>query len=223
MIHKYYNIKNLLTFEIISWYGRNLKKGSKTKISMRNGPILLDLGVGRNYTKNWINADFFLLPRFKFWKKYSQRHKRDLELDLRYPIKCEDNFVDGIYSGHTLEHLFYNEASFLLKEIFRILRPSCWLRINVPDLERIINFYNGAKIDSLELQFETGAEAISDLCQNWGHRSVWDEKVLKKKLEMVGFINVKKVIYGKEGHDKRLIKEEQAREEATLIMEAQKP
>ncbi len=27
-------------------------------------------------------------------------------MDLRYPFNCPDNPVDGIYSGHTIEHLW---------------------------------------------------------------------------------------------------------------------
>lgn len=216
---KFNSLKGLITFEILSWYGRNLKK-RRNKIIPQNSPILLDLGAGSNYKENWIQADFFLLPRLKFWKKYPHRNKPELELDLRYPIKCPDNTVDGIYCGHTLEHLYPNEAISRLNEIFRILKPSCWLRINVPDLELAVNFYNGK---NNIFQHNTGCEAISSFCQNWGHRSAWDEILLTKKLKAIGFVNIKRVKFGEEGTDKRLIKEENTRKEVTLVIEAQKP
>ncbi len=209
----------MIVFEIISWYGRRIKRHN-TKLRIRKEPILLDIGSGNNFRQNWIHADFFQLPRLKFWKKYPNRNRPELELDLRYPINCPDNIVDGIYSGHTLEHLYPNEAEALLKEIFRILRPSSWLRINVPDIEIAVNFYVGK---NNIFQDCTGCEIISDFCQNWGHRSAWDETLLKKKLQLIGFINVKKVEFGKGGTDKRLIKEEKVRENVTLVMEAQKP
>jgi predicted SAM-dependent methyltransferase len=219
--NKHTSLKGLILFEIISWYGRYLKF-RRTRIipeKMRK-PILIDLGAGANYQEGWTHADFFPFPRFKFWKRYSQNNRPELELDLRYPVKCPDNCVDGIYSGHTLEHLFPGEAICLLKEIFRMLKPSSYLRINVPDIEFAVDFYNGK--NNL-LPNSTGCEAISDICQNWGHRSAWDEELLTKTLKRIGFVDIRKVLYGTEGIDKRLIKEEKAREVGTLVLEAQKP
>jgi predicted SAM-dependent methyltransferase len=212
----------LFVFEITSWIGRNFKK-KKNKIKQNgNETLLLDLGVGVNYTDFWINADFFAMPRLKFWKKYDQRPKIDLELDLRYPIPCDDNMIDGVYSGHTLEHLTMNEAISLLKETYRILKPGCWLRINVPDLEKYIEFYCGKTPNKEFMIYSTGCEAIHSLTQEWGHKSCWDNKFLSKTLTKIGFINVKQVEFGIEGTDKRLIKEEKVREWETLVLEAQK-
>lgn len=163
-----------------------------------------------------------MTPRWRFWKKYPPRQKPELELDLRYPIGLKSNFADGIYSGHTLEHLNPDDALNLLKELFRILKSSCWLRINVPDLEKYINYYIGKEVHSEFFKFPTGCEAIRSLTQNHGHNSVWDEKTLKDALKNVGFINIKKVEFGKEGNDKRLIKEEEIRRWETIVMEAQK-
>ena len=65
-------------------------------------------------------------------------------------MNCPNNIVDGVYSGHTLEHLYPNHAYRLLVEIYRVLKSNCWLRINVPDLKRAIDIYNGkAKIDKV--------------------------------------------------------------------------
>jgi predicted SAM-dependent methyltransferase len=107
-----------------------------------------------------------------------------------------------------------------LREIFRVLKPQCWLRINAPDLKRAVDYYIG-KISIPEYRFK--AEAIANLTQNWGHHSVWDEELLTKALEITGFTNIRKVEFGKEGTDKRLIKEEEVRRCETLVLEAQKP
>lgn len=206
-----------LRFEIISWLGRHFKK-CKSKITPKTSPFLLDIGVGNNYVKGWTHVDFYNI-RLKFWKKYLKRLP-EVETDLRYPLNCPDNIIDGAYSGHTLEHLYPNHAYQLLSEIFRILKPGCWLRINVPDLKRTVDFYNG-KISIPEYKYK--AEAIGNLTQNWGHHSVWDEELLSKALEITGFINIRKVEFGKEGIDKRLIKEEEIRRFETLVIESQKP
>ena len=212
------SFKKQLYFELISWLGRHFRK-NKSKIKLQTTPLLLDLGVGENYKEGWIHVDFYRL-HFKFWKKYINR-KPDIETDLRYPLNCSDNIIDGIYSNHTLEHLYPDQAYQLLSEIYRILKSNSWLRIGVPDLKRYVDFYNGKTIPGFNYKFK--AEAISNCTQNWGHHSAWDAELLLKALELIGFINIKEVEYGKEGEDKRLIKEQETRKFETLIIEAQKP
>ena len=190
-----------------------------SRITPTKKSLLLDLGVGANYTNGWTHVDFYRNRIRKFWKSHPRR-RLEIETDLRYPLYCPNNVVDGVYSGHTLEHLYPNHAYNLLKEIFRVLKPGCWLRINVPDLKRVVDFYNGTISN---YKYKYGAEAISNYTQNWGHHSAWDEEILSKALEISGFINIKTVEFGKTGTDKRLIKEEEVRKYETLVIEAQKP
>jgi predicted SAM-dependent methyltransferase len=211
--------RDQLQFEIVGWIGRSFLK-YRSRIEPTNVPLLVDLGVGRNFTDGWVHVDFYRLG-LRFWKKHSSSTQMpEVQTDLRYPLNCPSNIVDGVYSGHTLEHLYPNHAYQLLSEVFRVLKPKCWLRINVPDLKRAVDFYNG-KISIPELKY--GAEVFGLYAQNDGHHSVWDEELLSKALELTGFINVQRVEFGKEGVDRRLIKEEEVRKVGTLVMEAQKP
>jgi len=206
----------LFLHELRSWIGRTFRR-RRSRIHCTQSPLLLDLGAGANYTKGWIHVDYY---RLKFWQKCPP--KPDVETDLRFPIHCEDNTADGVYSGHMIEHLYPDEAWRLLQEIYRILKPSCWLRINFPDLETYVDYYvNGEKYP--EVKYSSGCDAISNVTQNYGHHSAWDERQMTKALSTIGFIHIKKVEFGKEGTDKRLIKEENARKWATLVIEAQKP
>jgi len=216
-------LKQLIIFELISWYGRHFRKNRSKIDKLKKYPVLLDLGFGTNYTDGWIHIDFFSMPKFMFWKKNNSNQNPDIETDLRYPLNCKDSSVDGVYSGHTLEHLWPNEAYRLLNEIYRVLKPGCWLRINFPDLKLYIDFYNGKEVSSEFKSFHCGAEAISIITQNYGHHSAWDEELIIKALNNIGFVNSKKVEFGKEGTDIRLIKEENARKWETLVIEAQKP
>ncbi|MDD2604608.1 MAG: methyltransferase domain-containing protein [Desulfobacteraceae bacterium] len=208
-----------ILFEINSIIGRVFFKKT-SRIKPCNNPLLLDLGAGTNFKDGFTHVDMFRNRIRKFWKQQPPHRKPEIETDLRFPLNCPNDIVDGVYSGHTLEHLYPNHAYNLLKEIFRILKPGCWLRINVPDLKRAIDFYNG-KIEINEYKYK--AEAIGHLTQNWGHHSVWDEELLSKALELQGFVNIKKVEFGKEGTDHRLIKEKESRKHETLVIEAQKP
>jgi len=218
------NFLGVLRFELKSLFGRHFKK-HLGKIKPKNTPLLIDIGAGvqDNYTEGWIHIDFYTIRMYwlivNLWKKVPQRLP-EVETDFRYPLNCSSNIVDGAYSGHTLEHLYPKHAYQLIGEIFRVLKPHSWLRINIPDLQRAIDIYN-EKITAPEFKYK--AEAISDLTQNWGHHSVWDEEILTAALENAGFVNVRKVEFGQEGTDKRLILEKEERRIGTLVIEAQKP
>lgn len=212
------DFRRIIKFEIASVLGRTFKR-NKSKIRTDKTPFLLDLGVGNNFTEGWIHADFYSF-KLKFWKNNFKNRKPEIELDLRYPLRCETNVVDGVFCSHTIEHLNRKEATNLLNEIYRILKPSCFLRVIVPDVEKAVKFYLGENKEFAG--FETGCEAISDITQNWGHKSAWDATFLSMTLKNVGFKNVRKVEFGIEGSDKRLIKETEDRRRDSLVVEAQK-
>lgn len=212
---------SILIFEFNSWLGRNFfKKYSRFNKPKNTALFLVDIGVGANYTDGWVHVDFYRNRIRNIFKPRVKVRRPEVETDLRYPLNCSTNVVDGVYSGHTLEHLYPNHAYIMLKEIVRILKRGSWLRINVPDLKRAVEFYNG-KVDIPEYRYK--GEAIAHLTQNWAHHSVWDFELLSKALKIQGFINIKEVEFGKEGVDKRLIKEKEIRRYETLVIEAQKP
>lgn len=215
---------NTLYFEFRSWYGRNIQR-ERIKIDKLKfpEPRLLDLGVGLNYSKGWINADFFVGFRTTLSRKKSGQQLNEIELDLRYPIKCDSNIIDGVYLSHTLEHLTPLESVNLLKEIARIMKPGCWVRIGVPDLEKYVKYYIGKPSAKEFDKYKNGCIAISAITQDYGHYSAWDYSLLTEALSKSGYVNIKKVEFGEEGTDKRLIKEEDVRKWETLMIEAQKP
>jgi SAM-dependent methyltransferase len=214
----YDNLRSLLTFESISFIGRTFKK-NKGKLPLNQNPILVDFGAGENFKDGWIHVDFYSF-RLQFWKgQIKKRRCAEVELDLRYPLNWPSDIVDGVYTSHTLEHLTPNDAKNLLKEIHRVLKPGSYLRIIVPDIEIAVNFYTGKNKD---LVFETGCEAIWSFTQNWGHVSTWDTIFLSKILKEVGFSEVKKVEFGVEGVDKRLIKDPKNRKNESMVLEALK-
>lgn len=207
------NLRGLMSFELKSFFGRLFLKRKPPVIDLTTN--LLHLGSGSNFFEGWVNADFF---RPKFWKA----PKSLWMLDLRYPLCCDSDYWDGIFTEHTLEHLYPTDARNLLGELLRTLRPKHWLRICVPDLGRYINYYLGSPSHENFARWSTGAEAIRALTQNWGHRSVWDSQLLGLTLRQVGFVNVRQAEFMK-GADKRLLKDNEARRYESLCMEAQNP
>lgn len=210
------NLKSLLLFEMRSLYGR-LFLSTCPKLN-QNNQNYLHLGCGMNKFEGWINADFF--AGLKPWKKYT--NGPDWTLDLRYSLKCKDNSWDGVFTEHTLEHLYPVHALNLIKELYRTMKPKAWIRVTVPDLKKYVNYYCGEKVDDNFLQWSTGCEAIHSLTQNYIHLSVWDSKLLGRLLQEVGFINIKEVSF-MEGLDPMLLKDRKDRQWETLYMEAQKP
>lgn len=55
--------------------------------------------------------------------------RRDLRAPLPYPAAS----AEAIYSSHTLEHLYLDEARRVLAECHRVLRPAGVLRLALPD------------------------------------------------------------------------------------------
>ena len=210
----------MLVFEIKSLLGRLFfSKRSIVPLS-ENKPILLDLGVGQNFTNGWIHVNFFSgLNPVKRLLRNKDLREPEVQMDLRYPVNCPDNSIDGIYTSHTIEHLNIDDTQKLLREIYRILKPGKWVRIIVPDLELYVRYYLN-KNDLFD--FATGCEAIGSLTQKWGHKSVYDRLFLTKILKDAGFTSINRVEYGKEGNDKRLIKEPPSRKSESLVIEAKK-
>ena len=211
-----YSLMKMIRFNLISFYGRIFL--NRKPMDIIGDLNLLHLGCGNNKFAGWINADFY--QGFKFWKKYP--NKPDWMLDLRYPLSCDNDYWDGIFAEHVLEHLFPLQVLNLLKETLRTLKPRCWLRVSVPDLKKYVDYYCGKLFHEKFKQWPTGAEAVWSLTQNWGHYSVWDSKLLGRFLWEAGFINIRDVRFG-EGTDKRIIKDNKVRKWESLYMEAQKP
>jgi len=208
------SLEKLIRFEVKSFLGRLFLNSYPPIIDSENN--FLHLGCGDIYFESWVNADFF---RFKFTKNTK---RIEWMLDLRYPLKCQSNYWDGVFTEHTLEHLYPNHAVNCLKEILRTLKPKCWVRISVPDLRKYVNFYQGIEVGDHFKKWSTGAEAIRSLTQDFGHLSVWDSELLEVTLKEIGFINIRQVDFFK-ATDKRLLKEAEARRWESLYMEAQKP
>lgn len=70
-----------------------------------------------------------------------------VRLDLRRPLPFQDGSFDVVYSSHTLEHLYFEDAGRLLAECYRVLRPAGICRMVVPDLASMVGNYLQAKSD----------------------------------------------------------------------------
>lgn len=212
------NLKGLFLFELKSWLGRNF---INNKPKLNDNENYLNLGCGSNYIDGYINADFFY--RFKFWKK--DILKREWQLDLRYPLNCNESLFDGIFTEHTLEHLYPDDSKKLLQELYRVLKPNAFIRITVPDIEKYVNYYMDKNENNMTGEFQkrykTGCNGIRNITQNYFHFSAWDFEELKTNLEEIGFKDIKKMEFGIT-QNKKLSLDLQDRSWETLYVEAKK-
>ena len=90
---------------------------------------LVNVGCGRQIHPAWCNLDLTACA------------PGVIEHDLRQGLPFDVDTCDAVYHSHVLEHLRPEEASRLLSECFRVLKPGGTLRIAVPDLEGIARQY----------------------------------------------------------------------------------
>tara|TARA_Y100000996_G_scaffold372801_1_gene321940 strand:+ start:93 stop:746 length:654 start_codon:yes stop_codon:yes gene_type:complete len=172
----------------------------------------IQLGCGNNIQEGFENLDFYPMRLKEIFNCKHVNH------DLRKPLPYENEKFEGAFSEHTLEHLYYDEAINLLKEIKRILKPGSIFRCTVPDLKKYIDFYNGNSNDDFFNKFTYKAQAFFNLSQNYEHKSVWDYEILSKKIIEVGFKDVQQKKY-KDGENSNLLLDLEFRRSETLYIE----
>ena len=187
----------------------------------------LHLGCGTIAPSDWINIDsswnawLAKHPLLKYSIKMTGMIKGDL-LDIPWPknillhditknLPFKDNSIDYIYSSHSLEHLYLEQAKILLKECFRVLKPEGIFRIIVPDLKAFVKKYltdthkesdpEGTKADRLLIllrlqQPNPNSKNLIVRCYNRlnntdSHKWMYDTKSLTFYLKRAGFTNVK--------------------------------
>lgn len=168
----------------------------------------LNLGCGDCHFPEWVNADYY---RFSDLLR-KNRGLPDWMLDASQPWKCEDNYWDGIYTEHTLEHLNYAQAVVAFREIYRTLKRGSWFRLVLPGLQQCLD----------SSVFIHDAISIASLTQTHGHVSVWDAGLAISMLSEVGFEIVHEVAFGQGACPKEMIKDLESRRNESFYVEAKK-
>ena len=92
-------------------------------------PLRIELGSGPHGEEGYYHVDAVKVG------------KVDKEADVRKLDWIDDNAVDDLYSAHTIEHFSYTEIDTILKEWYRVLKPSGIIRLKMPDLDFLCHAY----------------------------------------------------------------------------------
>jgi SAM-dependent methyltransferase len=94
----------------------------------------LNLGCGQRLHPAWTNIDFV------------STQPGVIAHNLLKGIPAADASADVVYHSHVLEHFLKGDGERFIAECHRVLKPGGWLRVAVPDLEKIVRGY----LDAME-------------------------------------------------------------------------
>lgn len=106
----------------------------------------LNIGPGSFRHRYWRTADKGYGDTNETWTKM-RRGKPQPKIDYVWdiyegrPFPEDTGSFDVIYCSHVIEHLFPEDAGFLLREMRRLLRPGGHLRLVCPDAELMMRAY----------------------------------------------------------------------------------
>nr|WP_315472181.1 methyltransferase domain-containing protein [uncultured Undibacterium sp.] len=113
-----------------------------------------------------------------------------------------DASVDAIWSSHNLEHINSFEVPIALAEFRRVLKPSGFVLITVPDLRAVARYVANNDLDETLYQSAAGPIAAMDIMfghqaslasghQYMAHRTGFSANLLGKVLLAAGFSEVR--------------------------------
>lgn len=94
--------------------------------------------------------------------------KPDIVASITDMAPVETGSMDGLYSSHNLEHLYPHEVPLALKEFRRVLSPTGFALITLPDLQSIAELIVADKLD--DPAYVSPAGPICPLDMLYGYR-----------------------------------------------------
>lgn len=177
--------------------------------------LKLHFGCGEKIVPGWVNIDGYYKKGISY------------VMDLRCPLPFAANSASLIFTEHVIEHLDYEkDISLVLREFFRILKPSGVVRIIVPDLENYCKAYVNNDIGwftAVLPEQSPGACVINHIFLTYFHKFIYDFATLANCLERAGFQHIVKTPYnGSQIDELNLDTLASTRESESLCVEARK-
>lgn len=98
-------------------------------------PSKINIGAGVWQKEGWLTLDCYI--------------KADIQLDLRkfIPLPAVDNIFEKVFSSHCIEHIEDPHLEFLLKELYRTMKPGAILRLACPDADKALEAYKTGDVN----------------------------------------------------------------------------
>lgn len=150
----------------------------------------LHVGCGPMLLKGWLNSD--MEPDIANGVIY---------LDVTEPLPFPDGSLQYIYSEHVLEHVTLETTLAHFGECYRALRPGGVIRIAMPDLQFLLDYFKSKELTAVQQSFlehtvgkfhpdvalKSPAMLLNDFLRRWGHQVIYDRQLLADLLKRVGF------------------------------------
>jgi SAM-dependent methyltransferase len=192
----------------------------------------LHIGAGDGALRGWLNTDIEPGADDVFF------------LDATRPFPFHENMFDYVYSEHMIEHISRRDASFMLSECRRVLKPGGTIRTATPDLQVVAGLYAGNgdpdthhyikwitnKLMNNASDYQPGF-VINQAFYNWGHQFLYDGDLLAIALRDAGFTDIQRCpmgfsedqhLRGIETHGK-FIEDDRIAAFETMVLEAKCP
>lgn len=142
-LHKNKKVSNLI-WALRAFWGHSPETLKEEYFKKKTGYMLTDymhgagskrlnIGSQGNYLDGWLNTDVWASPEGVAF----------LDATKKFPFS--DASFDYVYSEHMIEHITYDQADFMVKEAWRILKPGGKIRIATPSLDKFITFSGNEK------------------------------------------------------------------------------
>jgi len=134
----------------------------------------INIGAGKWKKEGWKTLDCYL--------------DADVKADLRKckPFPIKDNQIEKAFSSHCIEHIETHHLEYLLKELYRCMKPGAIMRLSCPDIDQAFEAYKNNNIkwfDGICTRGEIGAKLINTLVSyeaGSGGPPVTEEEVKEK-------------------------------------------
>ena len=169
------------------------------------GPFCLEIGAGLVFRQGWLSTDF--------WERSSRETSHVIALNAAKAFPLPSDSFDFVYSEHMIEHITFQDGQNMLRESWRILKPSGVIRIATPSIGMLLRVMSPDRTTLEERYFEhsfetympdapghTNAFFLNNFMRNWGHSFVYDRETLRLALELSGFKNIEECEFGNSAH-----------------------
>ncbi len=161
-------------------------------------PALI-LGAGPQRRAGWLASD--LAPQ----------GEDVVYIDAARPLPLPDGSLAFVFAEHMIEHVAYDAAARLAREVLRVLRPGGVFRIATPDLQAIARLvlppldpaaqhYVEASNRVFGRPEDSAAVVANRALRWWGHQFVYDEATLRGLLQQAGFGTIERKAVGQSSH-----------------------